>query len=1031
MAQSMNTHNSTPPQSLEQSTGQSTSMLRRLWPALVFAGILTALVAYFYEKNTHLPHNIPSITNNTSNTASRYNTAKTIFAKYRQAPVGIVKRAQWTSLANEFYDIYAKDTTWPNRPAALFRHAAVMEALGRRSTSKNDLRAALTSYENMVKEFPQSVLADDALLQMAHILAGPLQDAPRAQSVLQRLMHSYPKGDMHLIASRMSKDLKKLHGETPLQARITEHETRTPVHHNVTPSLVHAPSSATDTAPPVAGTHATPAVIRTPLNTEQEANTLPAHLTQVSWKTLNSENVQIIVALDKDTAWRIAHDKRIGGHPSRLLLLMDKTVPAKGIQGGARIRNSVLKHVSIAHKNGATILALDFDGTPQYTSSIEIDPYRIVLNISASKTSYSAVAAASTRSPLPVREQDSTKPQAVQEAVAQKPAQDEAHNEQARIVLDTLPREKMSAAENLLAAHSTANFLQSAPTISPPPNSLATFFDDTASQEVKLQMVLQAEQERIKAENEKRRQLAQEERRKELAMKAEQQRLKKLAEQKAEQERQKELAQKKEEARQRRIAELAEEARQKDIALRAEQQRKEELAQKAEKEHQRALALEAELARQKALTQKAEEERQKAIEKMMAEARQKEMALMAENERQEALTREAERALQVALEENAEQLAQQQRRNEANVLDESLVDTSTVTHLAVVNGSEITAPAVGMQDLTTNDTPESSKNLPALGDMAAFENANDFGNNALYAAAQLPPELPAAIPTLASMSADDASAHAQVTVIPPSEEILSQRLNAAQTDNLAAQLGLSVQTIFIDAGHGGRDPGAVNNGIVERDIVLDVSKRVGRILSAKGLTVVYSRTQDNTLALSARPSHANAAQADVFVSIHVNAIPHDHVHGFETYYLDFSKNTETAQVAALENATSDRKLGDIQSLVADVMLNVRTAESTHLASDIQNAAMQHIKKSGYKTRNGGTRSAPFHVLIGTNMPAVLVELGYSTNKTEAKKLLTAEYRQVLAEGIAGGILSYKGRLQNSVHVAAQEAENVAALSATQ
>ncbi len=248
---------------------------------------------------------------------------------------------------------------------------------------------------------------------------------------------------------------------------------------------------------------------------------------------------------------------------------------------------------------------------------------------------------------------------------------------------------------------------------------------------------------------------------------------------------------------------------------------------------------------------------------------------------------------------------------------------------------------------------------------------------------------------------------------------LSKRMHKANTNDMALQLGLSVQTVFIDIGHGGRDPGAIANGIVERDTVLDIGLRVGKVLKTKGLNVVYSRTTDKAIPLSVRPAQANDARADLFVSIHVNANKDKRVHGFETYYLNFAKNSLAAQTAALENATSDRKLGDMQDLLANVMLNVRTTESIDLADDVQQATMKQLRNNGFKTKNGGTRSAPFHVLIGTGMPAILVEVGYCSNKNEANQLKQIGYRKILAKGIADGIIAYKKRFEKgqSLHFA--------------
>ncbi len=229
-------------------------------------------------------------------------------------------------------------------------------------------------------------------------------------------------------------------------------------------------------------------------------------------------------------------------------------------------------------------------------------------------------------------------------------------------------------------------------------------------------------------------------------------------------------------------------------------------------------------------------------------------------------------------------------------------------------------------------------------------------------------------------------------------------------NDMARQLGLTVRTVFIDAGHGGRDPGTSHNGILERVITLDVATTLGRLLQANGVEVVYSRTNDTGLSLRERTTRANAAGADLFVSIHVNANDDKSVNGFETYYLDLAENADSARVAALENTGSDHRLGDMQKMLADVMLNTRVDESRKLAQDVQRLTLFRLKKREYTVRNNGVKSAPFHVLLGAQMPAVLVELGYCTHADEARNLANAKYRLALAEGLAEGILAYKDRL---------------------
>lgn len=245
----------------------------------------------------------------------------------------------------------------------------------------------------------------------------------------------------------------------------------------------------------------------------------------------------------------------------------------------------------------------------------------------------------------------------------------------------------------------------------------------------------------------------------------------------------------------------------------------------------------------------------------------------------------------------------------------------------------------------------------------------------------------------------------------PRDTLAPRTRKTLGSGSVASQLGLTVQRVFIDAGHGGKDPGTLHNDVTEHELTLDVAKRVGRLLSAQGLEVFYSRSGDVSVPLSIRPRKANSVNADIFVSIHVNANTDTTVQGFETFYLDLAKNAHAARVATLENAASDRKLGDMQNVLADLVLNARTQESDRLAGDIQRLALSRLNRRGFEVRDGGTRAAPFHVLIGAAMPAVLVELGYCTNPQEARLLRNQHYRHTLAEGIAEGILAYKNRLQ--------------------
>jgi len=231
--------------------------------------------------------------------------------------------------------------------------------------------------------------------------------------------------------------------------------------------------------------------------------------------------------------------------------------------------------------------------------------------------------------------------------------------------------------------------------------------------------------------------------------------------------------------------------------------------------------------------------------------------------------------------------------------------------------------------------------------------------------------------------------------------------------NLAAQLGLQVNIIVIDPGHGGRDPGSSHNKLREKDMNLDIAKRLANVLKGSGYKVFLTRTDDRYISLRERTNIARKHNADLFVSIHANANKKPSVTGFETYYLDFSDNPRTIRLAAVENAGVDRKgLGEMEKILGDMLLKARVQESKRLANMVQHNAIKKTGADGYRVKNGGARGAPFHVLIGASMPSVLIEVGYSSNQTEAKRLSTSKYRDSLAEGIANGLHQYASQLLN-------------------
>lgn len=228
--------------------------------------------------------------------------------------------------------------------------------------------------------------------------------------------------------------------------------------------------------------------------------------------------------------------------------------------------------------------------------------------------------------------------------------------------------------------------------------------------------------------------------------------------------------------------------------------------------------------------------------------------------------------------------------------------------------------------------------------------------------------------------------------------------------DLAAQLGLEVRTIVIDPGHGGKDPGTTGNGLKEKDITLDVAKRLGKELTRLGYSVHYTRDKDVALSLSERTKFAREKKADLFISVHVNSSGKKDVSGMEVYYLDLANSKDATRVAALENAVERRGLGEMEQILTDFLVGARTQESKHLAGTVLEKTVAACKSKDITLKNGGSKGAPFHVLVGSSMPSILVEVGYLSNATEAKKLGRDDFRDALAQGIGQGVQAYSKSL---------------------
>jgi N-acetylmuramoyl-L-alanine amidase len=226
--------------------------------------------------------------------------------------------------------------------------------------------------------------------------------------------------------------------------------------------------------------------------------------------------------------------------------------------------------------------------------------------------------------------------------------------------------------------------------------------------------------------------------------------------------------------------------------------------------------------------------------------------------------------------------------------------------------------------------------------------------------------------------------------------------------SLIRALGLKIGKIVIDPGHGGYDTGTIGpNGLLEKDLVLDVSKRLGKLLEARlGAEVVFTRRDDTFIPLETRTVIANQEQADLFVSVHANSSHDPDARGVETYYLNFTSSPEALEVAARENAASDQDIHELQDLVKKIALKEKIDESREFASDVQESLHSGLAAKTSGVRDRGVKKAPFVVLIGANMPSILAEISFISNPGDEKRLQSAEYRQRIAESLYRGISRY-------------------------
>ena len=248
----------------------------------------------------------------------------------------------------------------------------------------------------------------------------------------------------------------------------------------------------------------------------------------------------------------------------------------------------------------------------------------------------------------------------------------------------------------------------------------------------------------------------------------------------------------------------------------------------------------------------------------------------------------------------------------------------------------------------------------------------------------------------------------EASTTPPAPKVSTPAKPTTSGYSMVRQLGLGIQRIVIDPGHGGKDPGCIGKeNTYEKDIVLDVCKRLKTLLlQNKGLEIILTRETDIFVPLDNRAEIANKKKADIFISIHANSYPNKRRAGVETYYLNFNQDPDVLKLAAQENATTTKNISQQREILEKIIRTNKLMESRDLANRLQKSLVTRLASKYQGIKNLGVKGGPFWVLIGGEMQSVLVEISHLSNLQEEERLNTTQYRQTVAQGLYEGILQY-------------------------
>jgi N-acetylmuramoyl-L-alanine amidase len=286
---------------------------------------------------------------------------------------------------------------------------------------------------------------------------------------------------------------------------------------------------------------------------------------------------------------------------------------------------------------------------------------------------------------------------------------------------------------------------------------------------------------------------------------------------------------------------------------------------------------------------------------------------------------------------------------------------------------------------------------------------------------EAPPTLPAAAVERSAPQAAPVVAQGSQPAAPQKPVVETKPVppdaSAAQRDSrgrrsLIRALGLKLGRVVLDPGHGGHDTGTIGpGGLSEKELVLDVAQRLGALITERlGSEVVYTRTGDTFVPLEVRTDLANEKKADLFLSIHANSSRLRATAGPETYYLNFTTSASALDVAARENATSQKSIHELEGLIQKIFLKERVDESREFAATVQKAI--HTALWQNRARDRGVKQAPFVVLIGARMPAILAEIDFLSNPRQERLLKRADFRQRIAEALYQGVAKYASTLSH-------------------